>query len=97
MMVIDFESAPATFVAEIVMVFAPAIKFELKFNCPVEGLKANIPEGIGAPFVVTEICPTEVTFCTIAFIGREETLEVNGFIAGFTIVINGGGVTFVIA
>ena len=55
MMVTDFESAPATLVAETVIAFAPGNKFEVKFNCPVEGLKLNKLVGIGAPLVVTEI------------------------------------------
>ena len=90
--VIDFESAPATLVAAMVILFAPAIKFALKLNWLVDGLKLNMLVGIVPPFTETAICPTEVTFCTIALIGNTGTEEVNGFTPGFTKVINGGGV-----
>ena len=80
------------FVAEITTVLAPEIRFTLKFNWAVEGLKDNILVETGAPLLVTEICPTEVTFCTKALIGKVETEVEYGLIAGLTNVTTGGGV-----
>ena len=64
MIVSDFESAPAEFVAVMVITFAPAIKKVFNDNCLVAVLKVNAEVDI--PFTLTKICPADATFKTLS-------------------------------
>ena len=89
MIVIDFESLPDAFVAEITNVLAPALKLLFKFKiCDVE-LKMKLLVAI--PFTVTPIWLADVTFKTVA---TTVTLFIDvkyGFTAGPVIVTIGAG------
>ena len=90
MIVCDFESLPEALVAEMVTIFAPAIKLALSDNCFVTALKENAV--VAAPFNVTEIWEAVNTFMIVAFTKVVFTAVVYGFTLGVVIVTTGAGV-----